>query len=355
MKITPTDLDFIRRLTPLVIAWTGGKPRFSRLGKTSPGSSPAHWACEVDGLVLIAAFSRDGSVAPVTRAVASLDGAVSEKCAHPVVVVPYMGARGRSACETAGISWIDLSGNANLQVSTGSHRLVIRANGHDDVFRHRGRPSNPFAPKASRLARFLIDQVEGEATQAELVRDTGLDAGHVSRVMRRLEADGMIARRAGGRWHVLDRALLLDAWAEADAFAHHALPGHVPGRTGEERTLRLAHALEARNVEYALTGLAAGWAYTHAAGFRTVSCFVNDAGQTADLVAALDEAGFREDSAGPNVRILVPSDHGVFHGARPVHGMRFVCPAQAYVDLGHEPERSEEFRKAVRAVVMSRG
>ena len=75
----------------------------------------------------------------------------------------------------------------------------------------------------------------------------------------------------------------------------------------------------------------------------------------ADLATAPDDAGFRENPAGPNVRLLVPSDHGVFHGARSVHGVRCVCPSQAYVDLGHEPERSEEFRESVRAVVMSRG
>ena len=69
----------------------------------------------------------------------------------PLLVVPYMGHAGRELCRSAGISWIDLSGNA--EISTKS--LRIRILGEANEFKRSGRPESLFAPKSARAARAM--------------------------------------------------------------------------------------------------------------------------------------------------------------------------------------------------------
>src|SRR3990170_2153904 len=48
----------------------------------------------------------------------------------PLLVVPYMGEQGREMCREAGISWMDLSGNAEIR--TGD--LNINVQGHPNAY-----------------------------------------------------------------------------------------------------------------------------------------------------------------------------------------------------------------------------
>lgn len=70
----------------------------------------------------------------------------------PLLVVPYMGQVGQRICNEEGISWLDLSDNANIRAP----RLRVFITGHKNRFAKRGRKATPFAPKASRLARQLL-------------------------------------------------------------------------------------------------------------------------------------------------------------------------------------------------------
>ena len=77
------------------------------------------------------------------------------------------------------------------------------------------------------------------------------------------------------------------------------------------------------------TGLAAAWLHTGFAGFRLVTFYLGS--QPDD--AFRKDVGFREESKGANVWLVVPNDEGVFDGARKVGGVACVHPVQAYVDL----------------------
>lgn len=296
------------------------------------------------GVPFVAEVKTAGGVAAVQRAIEAVRASAPPD-AFPLVVVPFMSPGGRERCEAAGVSWVDLSGNARLRVAEGGLRVAVWVDGRPDAFRSPGRPRNAFAPKAARVARLLLEDPGRPWTQAEIARATGLGPDYVSRIVRDLE-DDRLAERADGAVRVPDPALLLDAWADSDAFSHGAIAGHVPGRSGEERARRLHDALGGHGLRHAVTGLAAAWAYTHAAAFRSVSCYVE--GGVDVRARALADAGFRADSAAPNARVLVPSDDGVFSGARPAEGLICVAPVQAFVDLAHEPERAAEFREALR-------
>ena len=163
-------------------------------------------------------FSRSGSVSSSlsgksSGAAAVVSDAAERVRAHavgvsknaiPLVVVPYMGEVGRERCEQAGVQWLDLSGNARI-VAPGVHILVV---GRPNRFKPRGRPSTAFAPKASRITRWLLIHNHRCLTQREIALATDMDEGYTSRVVGRLEDDKLVIRDKKGAIRARDPNLL---------------------------------------------------------------------------------------------------------------------------------------------------
>lgn len=290
-------------------------------------------------------WKETGAGGPVSAAAAQLrthGRRDRRRPAIPLVVVPFMGDVGRKACEEAGVSWLDLSGNAN--VSGPGLRLLVE--GKPNRYRRRGRPASALAPKSARIARWLLLHPGRHMTQREIARATDMDEGFTSRIVARLAGDGLVQRERGGAVCVRHPGLLLDAWREVYEFRkHRVVEGHVPARSGNE-LLRLAAAnLQEAEIPYAATGLAAAWVMTHHADFRIVTLYVGEP----LLPAATSTLSFQEDPRGANLWLVVPNDEGVFHGASTRDGVHCVAAVQAYLDLKGHPERSAEAAEHLRA------
>ena len=272
--------------------------------------------------------------------------APSERTAVPLLVVPYMGDSGRELCRTAGISWLDLSGNAEIETPS----LRIRILGEPNRYKRSGRPETLFAPRSARAARFFLLDVNKVWLQTELAAATGLSAGYLSRLLPRYEEAGFITCGHEGRslrYRVTNPDALLDAWYADYDFNHHTiLRGHVASRGGPELLRELSAALTSQNVEYAATGLAGAWIWEPFAAFRTVMLYLQDWPRQ-DILTAI---GFHEGARGSNTWLVVPDDAGVFTGAEERDGIRCVSPVQAYLDLKGQSERAEEARAELRRV-----
>ena len=261
--------------------------------------------------------------------------------ATPLVVVPYMPKSGRDMCEISGISWVDLSGNANIQANS----LVIRIEGKPNLFKIAGRPSNVFAPKSSRIARQFIINPGKSYTQRQLSQATGLDEGFTSRLVRRFEEERLIVRSDSGTLQARDPGLLLDSWRDVYDFSKHdILKGHIPTRSGEELLHRITNLLNQEKTGYAVTGLGAAWLLTHFAGFRISTIFFHNQPDE-DL---LNKLGFREEERGSNTWLVVPNDESIFWDANQYENIWCVHPAQIYLDLKGHPERASEAADKVR-------
>jgi len=323
----PVRRDASGRVTPGVDAWLSAGPVPFLLAWSS-SSAPGKLLAAIHRLKRTAMEAGGGAI--------------------PLVAVPYMGQMGKRLCEESQVAWVDLSGNARIEAPG----LKILVSGRPNLFKQRGRPSSPFAPKSSRIARWLLMHPGERFTQRKLARATGMDEGFTSRIVTRLEQDRLVARDERGSVFVPEPNLLLDAWVEDYDFSKHGiLRGHVPVRSSEELLQRLDEALGSNSVEHAATGLAAAWQMTRFAAFRIVAIYLAD--EPSPFL--IENLAFREEERGANVWLVVPKDEGVFHGSGIYRGIRCVHPVQVYLDLKSHPERAAEVAEHLRKELLKWG
>jgi hypothetical protein len=274
----------------------------------------------------------------------SIDAAIKglQRCAEfnpdaglPLIVVPFMGQVGRRLCEQSRMSWLDLCGNAKI-IAAG---LRIWIEVHPNKFSDRGRPPNVFASKSSRVARHCLLDPARFQTQAELARQTGLDDGYVSKIVRRLKQENYLDVNEEGAVRPRDPHLLLDAWQDSYDFnRHRTIKGHVPARSGDQLLQRVVRVISQEKLEWAVTGLGAAWLYTSFAAFRLATVYVSSMPPR----SLLKEMEFSDEPKGANLWLILPDDEGVFHGSQVQEGIRCVSPVQTYLDLKGHPERAKE-------------
>ena len=265
----------------------------------------------------------------------------------PVLAAPFIGESARECCRQAGVSWLDLSGNAWITAPG----IYINILGNKNLYRRPGRPDSAFSPRGSRVARWLLMNPGEVVLQRSLAASTGLHEGHVSRIVSRLIEMGLVERGAKGI-RVTNADRLLEAWRDEYRFDRHTrVRGHITVGMGGRVDQILDRKLSDIGHEYAFTGLAAAWRMTHWAGHRLTTLYLGGM-PTQDL---LDSLGFRDEPRGANTWIVVPNDDGVFDGAASMDGIRCVHPLQAYLDLKDHPERAEKAAAELRRRLLQKG
>ncbi len=293
------------------------------------------------------AWKSVGDALRVLQAVRELRQPGRSVRAIPLVAVPYMGDVGRRICADAGLSWMDLSGNASISGAG----LLVRVLDQPNRFKESRQKGNVFAPRNSRVVRALLLEPEKAVSQAELVLRSGLDKGRVSRIVRRLEADGHL-RREGQAFRCVDPMALLESWRDVYDFDRYRITrGIVGGRGSEEVVQRLADALKKQRVRYAMTGLAGAFFLAEFAMFRIVTVLLEGPVEP----SLLTELRFQEEARGANVWLAVPDDDGPFMGVRTRQGMACAHPMQVYLDLKALPERATDASAELRRRVLFHG
>lgn len=284
----------------------------------------------------IVEFKRTSATAAIQRGIEHLKSTLGDTTGIPLLVVPFMSASGKQQCMHAGVSWLDLSGNASIR----HERVVVLIEGKPNLYKLPGRPRNPFSIKSSRIVRVLLSSPHQPLQQSELVSRAKVSKALVSQVVSTLMEEGFLVRNSGGDLQVSDPRLLLDEWQQRYAFPDHGVTkGHVyTGGEGPERVNKLGIKLSGLGIPYAFTGLAAAWHYAPFANFRLVTVFV----QTPLTPQQLDDIGFVPEPKGANVWLAEPSDESVFWESERHEGLVFASAIQTYLDLKEQPERSNE-------------
>jgi hypothetical protein len=272
------------------------------------------------------------------------------KTAVPVIVVPFMGPGGRECCEREGIGWIDLCGNAC--VSGPGLRLFVAD--QPNRFARRGRPRTVFAPRSSRVVRGLFATFGKFVSQRELSRESGLNEGSTSRIVKKLEEDGFLGRAADGKVCVLDANVLLQAWDCAGSFfKNRILYGHTPSAGGAKLLCDVVDLLKAHSVEYAATGPAGAWAWEALDDFHLVTLYLREppSPELLDTLQADHKLSFQARDTDANLWLVSPQDDGVFQGAVEKKGVHTVAPLQVYLDLAAHQESTDSAREILRSQI----
>lgn len=258
-----------------------------------------------------------------------------------LLVVPFMGAVGERHCKQAGLSWLDLSGNAEIRLGP----IRVHRRGQPNRFASRRGSRGPFSTKASRIPRLLLRDPSRWWRQEELIDQTGLSRGYVSDVAAELQEMGLVLRDEHRKLRPHDPGVLLDDWWEEYA-PLEGIPviGYVAARSGEALMNMMAAKLEAASLTYAITALGAAWLLAPMARFRKLHVYVR--GRPEDRL--LEDVGFRKGEKGANLQVIVGPDDAVWKDATEVGGMKCVSALQTYLDLKNGPERSTEAAKHLR-------
>jgi hypothetical protein len=301
---------------------------------------------EFSDTTFIMEYKDSGTVSSVEAGIRQLEQLPQRlDTAIKLLVVPYMHRLGEERCKTAGISWLDLSGNAEIRAP----RVRVSIRGKQNQYKRPGRPRNPFASKGSRITRHLLYQSKESHRQSELAEITGLSKSYVSYVVNTLERQGLIGRNWDGSVKVRDAELLMDAWLEAYKFnKHEIVRGHMAARSGNSLLRILSTRLSDLGIEYAATGLAAAWLYSKFSAFRLVTVFI----RKPILSSELSEIGVTGGESGANTWLVLPADESVFWESTSLEDIPTVHPIQAYLDLKDHPERSSEAADELRRIAI---
>jgi len=266
-----------------------------------------------------------------------------------VIVARRMSPGAQAASAGAGVSWLDESGAAEIALPG----LLISRSGRPD----------PKRPRTPRWTGSTIGTAEAlllgtRPTVSEVERATGLSAGSATTALSALTALGHLrsdaARGRGSARQIVDRARLLDAYAEA-ATAREAGPSlrvGVSGRDLLDEVRRLGDQWDADKLGWAVTGAAAaavlGPYLTEVPGLDVLI----DAPTPATLDAAVDRAGLRPMEGGRLLLRPFPTLVTARLSTRQ-SGLRLAPWPRVYADLRISGVRGEEAAEHLRDVIES--
>jgi len=256
------------------------------------------------------------------------------KPAYGVLVAPFISEESAHLCEDAGIGYADLAGNARLSFG----QVFIETRSAENPFRERREARPLFAPKATRVLRFLLQGPLRPWKVVELARESQVSLGWVSAVRKQLLSREWAVEEPGGL-RVTKPEALLDAWAKSDEWAKRTTTREYSLLSGDPTQLaeKLREVLGKQ--PHAFTQWIAGWLRHPYTTPVVVTAYVTSFPE--ELVLAEKLLARRVSSSGV-LRLVVPKDEGVLRPSQSVGGLNLVSDVQIYLDLQNAGLRGED-------------
>jgi len=225
--------------------------------------------------------------------------------------------------------------------------MFVHVEGRIDETPRAGRPADPFAPRARRIAATLIEHPDRTFTQRELAHASSLDEGRTSRVVRDLETNGYVERVDRGV-RLIRRERLIDAYRDSLPFAKEAvLRGSVVARSSEAVVRTMRELFVDEGIGYAATGLLAAHAHLGRPAPKRATFYV----ERIPGSGAATLAGLAFGEGRPNVELVVPRDTRVFEAARDLRGLRCAPSLDVYADLASFADADQRLVAELRALI----
>ncbi len=273
----------------------------------------------------------------------AFDAASGHRILH---VFPYATPRVVQVCKSRDTSFIDLNGRAFIRAPG----LLVEKPALPHLrFRYSKEPATIFVGKSERIVRTLLTYGDHVWSTGEIASHTDVSPALVSRVIKHLERQLLLARVDSRKFSLHSPRHLLEYWTrEYDLskrvttyrFAPLGGRGVLDIAHDLQRTVR-APALDQRDL--AFTQWIAGWARQPHTEPVVVSAYVRRPFGATDLQAL----GLREVADGGKVWLYVPHDDGVFRDTQEANGLTLVADPQIYVDLKNTGLRGPEQGEAI--------
>jgi hypothetical protein len=266
---------------------------------------------------------------------------------RPMIIAPYLSGEKLEQLLGAGVSALDFSGNAAIEVpgeflffKTGSPNLYPDSTPIRSAYRGDG----------SLVARVLLLERQFDAIGAILasIRSRGgaLTLGTVSKVLQRLEADLAIERPSRNTVRVIQAERLLDGLL--DAYQAPKAQEMWTGKVGLPAS-KLLNRLEGQGGDGGLvrTGEASAPEYAAWAGEPVVACYCQ--ARPATVLARLGTEA-KETRAFANLRLIQTGDQLVYFDRR---ANLTASPIQAWLEMASGDKRQKEAAEQIRRRILS--
>jgi len=146
------------------------------------------------------------------------------KKGYPVIIAPYISELGKEICKKMGVGFLDLSGNASLDLSS----FYLEIEGKPNKFKSLGKLSGLFNPKGERVLRFYLLQGRDESLKnyRQIAGEVSVSLGQISKVNKKLDELGFWIEESESV-KALDKKKLLDLWRDNFRFERNILMPYV--------------------------------------------------------------------------------------------------------------------------------
>ena len=267
--------------------------------------------------------------------------------AAPMVSAPFLSEQSRALCVEYGVGYLDLHGNAFLQVPG----ILIEIGVPGEPPAERRDLKSLFRPKAAQILRVMLRKPKRAWRVTELAYAASASLGHVSNVRRALLSREWAEELSDGVV-LSDPDAVLDAWRAA----YRPLEGEV------ERLYTSLHGMafeDAAKAVFSLRASPKSLAFSSFSAARWIAPYgrtgteyfhANREG-AAQIADTLRASGVDK---GENVNIRILKDqHILADTIEPAPGVICTSPVQTYLDLSVSGERGVESADHLRREVLS--
>lgn len=251
----------------------------------------------------------------------------------PVIVVPFIGERGKRICDENNIGYMDFGGNIKIARAG----LLIYTEGKE---RPKGiAPINQslFSPKATRISKFLLSQPHAEWMQKDIVEKTKLSKGLVSRVINKMIEGGYVIKK-GEKLILADFDDLFSSWVESQMkWRERKKNYYVWAQNTSNLMETLAEKFSRNKIKYAFTQEAGASLVAPFATFDIVSVYIESLDKFPEKSLSASEA-----DKGFNLTLIEAPDEYMFTRVQDKGGLKVVDKLQLYADLRKNPLRGEK-------------
>lgn len=264
----------------------------------------------------------------------SIFGNVTEKQVARIIVAPYISERGRQLCKSNGINFLDLSGNCYLHVGA----YYIEKEGKKNIAKEKKILKELFSPKASRIARVMLEEPTKRWTLTELAKTAEISIAHAHSVVKKLQNNEFLSRDSEFKL-ILDKPdELLEQWSKKYDFSENKVHTYYSFQKNVMEFMKHVSRVSKNKLEYAMTLHSGAYLIAPYIRFTDVHFYV----KPIDVEKWVKKLDLRPVESGGTIHLVEPFDEGVFYGKQTVKGIQVVCNTQLYLDLYNYPARGRE-------------